>query len=540
MTGPKRYLTLSVVSGIFLGVAFPPSPTGLTAFVAFVPFLILSREIDGYGRLFRYSYLMLFIFHLLTLYWAGGFVHGRDLYMMSAGTLLLVGHPLIYSIPLLLWNFIRKKLGFNIALFSFPFVWTAFEYVHSISQLSFPWIIIGNTQTHDLALIQFASVTGVYGISFLLLSVNVVVFLLWKNIVDQKGKVFTGQTVACAILIVLLFVLPKIYGLRALINYQKPTTNDHVRIAVVQPNIDPFEKWQESVNSQLEILKTLTVSVRDSNVDLVLWPETAIPFYILNAKYLSYQHALRKFVDTLGLRLLTGAPDITYYLPGEEVPVGAKGAGDLRYDNYNASMLFQFDKTEIQKYAKINLVPFAEHVPYSEYLSFLNAAQWNFGLGGWSIGKDSTVFQFTTQAGTEACFSNFICYESVFPGFVASFVNKGAQFITIITNDSWWGNTSGAYQHQRYAVLRAVENRRWVIQCANGGISCFVDPMGNVYDETKLYSQSVLVKDIYLNNELTFYAKHGDWFAEICLIVTTCVVFTVLGLSLFPKMKLVP
>jgi apolipoprotein N-acyltransferase len=219
--------------------------------------------------------------------------------------------------------------------------------------------------------------------------------------------------------------------------------------------------------------------------------------------------------------LFTGVPDIRYYQPGEIIPGSSKvAANGQRYETFNSSMLLQPNVAEIQKYAKILLVPFAERVPFSEELSFLNAMKWNFGLGGWGIGRDTTVFQFHAKNIPEVRFSNMICYESVYPGFVASFVRKGAQFLTVITNDSWWGNTSGARQHEQYAVVRAVENRRWIARCANGGISCFIDPFGHTMQPTEMYTQSTIVENIELRNDLTFYSRHGDWLAESCLVLS--------------------
>jgi apolipoprotein N-acyltransferase len=296
-----------------------------------------------------------------------------------------------------------------------------------------------------------------------------------------------------------------------------------IRIGVVQPNIDPFEKWSGHEAAQMEGLLRLTESVADSGLDLVLWPETATPFYLLHPANSAWLEEIRSLVDRRNINLLTGIPDIVYYPSDAAAPAGSKvSENGRRYDSYNSSILLEPHQTgPFQKYAKIVLVPFAEHVPYSEYLNVLHAAQWNFGLGGWSIGRDTTVFSFHTRGGSARC-ANFICYESVFPGFVAGFVRKGAEFLTVVTNDSWWGNTSGAYQHERAAVMRAVENRRWVVQCANGGISCAVDPEGRVERSMGMYAAGALVAVVHPSDERTFYTEHGDWFAELSLAAAGC------------------
>lgn len=120
---------------------------------------------------------------------------------------------------------------------------------------------------------------------------------------------------------------------------------------------------------------------------------------------------------------------------------------------------------------------------------------------------------------------------------MAGFVRKGAEYLTLITNDSWWGNTSGAYQHKQYAVLRAVENRRWIVQCANGGISCIIDPSGRIVQSTVLYTQGWMAADIQTNDALTFYTSHGDWFAEGCLVLSAFFLMAALGSKVYLNIR---
>jgi apolipoprotein N-acyltransferase len=304
------------------------------------------------------------------------------------------------------------------------------------------------------------------------------------------------------------------------IEKEKISQRNPLTISVIQPNIDTFEKWTVDPTVPLDILKNQMKEVRAIHPDLVLWPETAIPFYILHPQNRYQLNQIRQLVDYLDVYLLTGIPDIEYYPQANKYPRSSKKSiNGERYDTYNSSMLISPRDNNIQKYAKIVLVPFAERVPFSEELSFLDIMEWNFGLGGWGHGRDTTVFNIKNHFGEEVKFSNLICYESVCPNFVRLFVNKGAEFLTVITNDSWWGNTSGAYQHKQFAILRAIENRRWVIQCANGGISCFIDPYGNIIRETKMYVKTEITDKIEPKTEITFYTRHGDWLAEICIIL---------------------
>lgn len=536
----KFKILLAVFTGLMLGCSFPPVPTGVLAAFAFVPFFLLLSSLETYGQAFRYGYLTFFIFNLITLYWPGGYVHGRDYYMMVAGGLLLFAHPFFFLLPVFAFIFVRKQYSFKTALFIFPFFWVTFEYLHSLTQAAFPWLILGNTQTYDLVLIQIASQTGVYGISFWLLVLNVLTFILFSKLLLREFPVVSKQTFGFIVILAVVYLLPKIYGFAVLVDADGVTNEDtvSVKVAMIQPNIDPFEKWTESAERQLQIHQEMTEEAKQSNVDLVIWSETAIPFYINQPQHQHYFQLIKRQVDTSQFTLFSGFPDIVYYFDEKLLPKTYQvSKAGYKYNSYNSSLLIQPFSDVIQKYAKIRLVPFAERVPWADVFSFLDAMRWNFGLGGWAIGTDTTVFRFRTRQGREVLFSNLICYESIYPGFTAEFVRKGAQFLTIITNDSWWGNTSGAYQHMRYSILRAIENRRWIARCANGGISCFIDPYGRVIGATELYTKKIVVGEIVPQSEMTFYSKLGDWFAEMCLIISLFTLMASIGKVTYYKIR---
>lgn len=530
-------LLLASLSGVLLGAAFPPIPTGITAAFAFVPFFLLFESIDEYGTAFRYCYVTFFIFNLISMYWVGGFTHCKDIYMIIAGILLLVAHPIFFYIPIFFWIFIKRILGFRFSIISFPFLWIGFEYLHSITEIGFPWLTLGNTQTYDISIIQITSFTGVYGLSFWLLWLNVIAFILFAKLLVNEWKIFSVKTIICVLLLVLLYLLPKYYGNLVL---KKSDTQfaKTIKVAIIQPDIDTFEKWTINPEEPLDVIQRQTEEIINRQIDLVIWPETAMPFYILHPNNRYHFEKIKLQVNSLKINLLTGIPDIYYFKDGEEIPKSSKISMDGRpYETYNSSMLLQPGSEVVQKYAKNALVPFAERVPFSEALNFLNAAQWNFGLGGWARGRDTTVFQFSTLGGDTVEFSNMICYESVFPSLVVEFVKRGAHFLTVITNDSWWGNTSGAYQHKQFAILRAVENRRWMIQCANGGISCFINPLGKMTLETILYTKTIVYGFIDLHKEITFYTKHGDWLPEIALIFSAFFIMAALSKQFYTYIR---
>jgi len=544
-----RY-SLGVLSGIMLGLSYPPLTTGVLAAFAFIPLFIVFEGVDTIGKAFRTSYVPFFVFNVLTLWWVGGFTHGRDAYMMAAGLALVLAHPIFMAVPMIAMTFVQKYTNYRTAMLSFPFLWVTFEYLHSITQVAFPWLLLGNTQTYDLAAIQFASLTGVYGISFWLLWINVLGFFLYRKLSTHTWKTFSWQSISAVLGIVVLYFTPKIYGssiLNETASVSDRTGNDSIAlpdtsgseaivphsitVGIVQPNIDPFEKWQTHAEKQLAVLEEMTGEFSRGEVDLIIWPETALPFFVFARQNYHVFERIRTQVDSLGISLFTGIPDFVYYPDPTAAPRSSRVVKETgqRYDYFNSSMLLQPHVEEIQKYAKMILVPFSERVPYADVFTFLQAFEWDFGLGGWQIGSDTTVFLLRLKDGGVVRFSNLICYESIFPGFVAEFVRRGAHFLTIITNDSWWGNTFGPYQHQQYAVLRAVENRRSIARCANGGISCFIDPYGRVKKSAGMYVKTNLIGEVQTRTELTFYSKHGDIFSQCCLLITAFILATAAG-----------
>jgi apolipoprotein N-acyltransferase len=523
---------------MMLGFSFPPFKTGILIAFAFIPLFFVLSEYDSYGKAFRSSYFTFFIFNLIAISWVGGFGEHKDFYLIIAGIFLLVVHPLFLSVPIIIFTFIRRNLSFKLAVYAFPFIWVSFEFLHSLSELAFPWLTLGNTMSYDLSLIQFINYTGVFGLSFWVLCINVVCFVLFVRILLKEYSIVSRQSLSMVVLILIIYFLPKIHGTLVLQKSQQAQQRK-VNIAIIQANIDPWEKWEyDTQEYQLEKYQSMTKNIPDS-IDLVIWSETATPYYVLMPQYEFYFQKIKKQVDGLNTALLTGIPDIYIYKAGDKIPPSSRIFRNTSefYDSFNSSMLLIPHSNQIQKYAKMRLVPFSERVPYADALHFLSFPQWGVGIGGWGIGKDTTVFKLPLKDSTKVKFSNLICYESIYPTFVSNFVRKGAEFLTIITNDSWWGDSFGPYQHQRYAIFRAVENRRWIARCANGGISCFIDSYGNVYDQTRIFTTTMIVNSIKVNDDLTFYTIHGDVFAKICLFISGFFVAAALGKKIYLKVR---
>jgi apolipoprotein N-acyltransferase len=237
-------------------------------------------------------------------------------------------------------------------------------------------------------------------------------------------------------------------------------------------------------------------------------------------------------------------PDIIYFDENDKIPEDAKynESGKFYYATYNAILFFSPQSDNIQRYGKMKLVPFGERVPFVDQLPFLgDLIKWSVGISGWNVGKNKSVFKIPirdelskTLPGIDSLYlAGLVCYESIYPNFVASFIQKNADMVAIVTNDSWYGNSSGPYQHKEMSVLRAVENRKSVVRAANGGISTIIDPLGITKAETEMFTKTVLTGDVIIQNDETFFMKHP----LIIPLLSSLFSLWVFGIFLMKKIK---
>jgi apolipoprotein N-acyltransferase len=229
-------------------------------------------------------------------------------------------------------------------------------------------------------------------------------------------------------------------------------------------------------------------------------------------------------------------PDIIYDLNQNNIPEDSKFSkpGSYYYRTYNGVIGLNPGTREIQRYGKMKLVPLGERVPFVDQFAFLgDLLKWGVGITGWNIGKDTTVFKISNAKIDTIKIGGLVCYESVDPVFVTSFVQKGAELITVVTNDSWYGKSSGPYQHKDFAMLRAVENRRSVVRCANGGVSCIINAKGEILAETDMFVKTTLVGEVPIQDEKTFYSENP----LIVPILSSVFSFWIFGMNILIWLK---
>ncbi len=504
----------AIVSGILLGIAFPPFPFPYLMFVGLIPYLIALENKKTLAEVNRLTYLMAFVFCLISLYWVGSWTKEADPFLMISGVALLFFNPILFLIPSSLYHLTQKYINRKATFFLLPFFWVSYEYLYSVTEFRFPWLTLGNGVSHFTSFIQIADIIGAYGLSLIILFINVLLYLTYINWGKNKNA-FRKYL----FLSLLMITLPLIYGGIKL--SEQPAGEEKLRVGLIQPDFNPWLKWDAgNLEQQLNIYLKLSQQAVDSGAQFIAWPESALPVYLLSGSYPDAVNKIHKFADSNGISLLTGMPDVRFF-DSTNAPWDAKKSSTSRfyYTTYNSALLFNPNERDIQRYGKIKLVPFGEKVPYVNYLPFIGELiKWNVGISSWNTGQDTVVFNIKNK--TDISFASLICIESIYPDFTAQFVNRSANFIAVITNDSWYGYSSGPFQHRDISRLRAVENRRYVVRAANGGISCIINPRGEIIKETGLFERSVLVGDIYISREITFFTRHPLVVPFLCLFVT--------------------
>ena len=498
---------LATATGILLGLSYPPVPL---PFLVFPAFFLIFRIIDlsGSAREAAYwTYPAFVIWNLITTYWL-------MMATFAGGVAAILANSVVMTIPVMLqYKVQRKNLApWLIALLQTAF-WLSFEFLHHHWDLAWPWLTVANAWANVPQLVQYISVTGYWGISiWVLLSVSMG-YQFYKTR-ERIPRVGTALAIA---------VFP-LWSAGILLLGTDTEPDYSQQVVVVQPNFDSYQQHGgfDSPYRANEHLIRLTDSVRTEDTRLVVWPENAIQAQISNLD--SFSEASRRTKDRLerkaiewGATLIAGATYFQFY-SANQAPRLPYPSSRGPYLPYNSALGFYPDSSrEMEVYRKHNLVPIVERIPFVHFLNTIdlfNLVSWNtiqnYGKGyradSFSVGKTQTPA--------------LICYDSVFPSWTKTYVQKGAGYLTIITNDGWWGNTSGHEQHFAYARLRAIELDRWIVRSANNGISGIIAPDGSVAVETPYWQQTAFRYEVPVHSSLTLYARFGDWLPALMLALS--------------------
>lgn len=488
-------ILLSLLSGIFLFFSFPKYGIGFIAWFAFIPLFLSLRTDDIYSG-FKTGFLTGLIAHVGIFYWIAivTFQYGHlPMYIGIIVMLLLAGYLSLYtaSFAAITVYFRKRKIALFLAV---PSLWVVIEYLKSHLFTGFPWANLAYSQYLQQRLIQISDITGIYGISFLIIMVNIF-FYQWI-----LNGIWNGIPKKQLIVLSILLLLAIGYGdyriktIRALLH-----DCETLDVALIQGNIKQDEKWNiEYQNKTVEIYRTLSEHVALPERGLIVWPETSVPFY-----YLEDTSPLKRTVSQIAKRsmsfLLFGSPS---YM--------RDGSGSIY--NKNSAYLLGPSGNILGRYDKVRLVPYGEYVPLKQL--FPHIEKLVAGVGDFKQGEGYYTIPMNGKK-----LGVLICYEAIFSEGARIYKSQNAGMLINITNDAWFGDTSAPYQHLSMTLFRAIENRLFFIRSANSGISAIIDPTGNIISRTKLFERTTLQGRVKLVNKQTFYAAYSDVFVYVCGLI---------------------
>jgi apolipoprotein N-acyltransferase len=527
----KRQIWLALFSAALLWLAWPPIPfTSPILLIAFLPLMIALQEIEESDRkrkgrfVFLTAGLCFLVWNTVSIYWVFNSLNAV-MPTFVASLLSLIPFCLgafLMTLSFWLYKKIARKTKPIIADISLIGFWISYEFLHQSWDLKFPWMTLGNGFAASPQLIQWYEYTGVYGGTFWVLVSNLLLFRLWMaaRVKSKKLKVESVKSPIKGLAIAFFVWIFAPISLSILVYSTFVEEINPSNIVVVQPNIDPYSKYGTlSPEQQLTKLIKLSKEKGQVNTEFFIWPETALVGFTEESDFRNTPNykSVQVFLDSFkNATVITGAETYLVYPKKETLTAKYSKENNFWWDSFNTAVAIE-NTPKLQFYHKSKLVPGVEKMPFPEVLSILNPLFEKFGGTTGGYGSQNAPSNLYTSSGIGVVPA--ICYESIWGEWIARSVNEGAQFIAIITNDGWWGNTSGKDQHLEYASLRAIENRRWVARSANTGISAFINQRGDIVEKTKWWEDAVIKQDINLNSEITFYTSHPDWIVFPFLLI---------------------
>src|SRR5262245_5005209 len=522
---PGRQISLAVASGLLLPLCFPKFDIGLLAWIALVP---LHLALDGSirWRAFRLGWLSGTIGFTGIMAWVVTAMHtyGKVPLLISYAVMLLLTAYLGLFVALYCAGFVWfRSLVPRYGLFATPCLWVTLELARTYLFSGLPWSLLGYSQYRQIDLIQISDHLGVYGVSFLIVLVNVAI----AEMIAWLMPLFRGFVPArlpwelvttSAILVGLSWA----YSTSLIVGEGIRAPQVNLGIGVVQPNVDQAVKWDQSFRDEtLARYDRLTGSF-GYGTDLVVWPEAATPF--VYEREPMYQLRLVAIAQRASAPLLFGSPAVRF-------------DSDRRPYLLNSAYLLSPDGPLLGRYDKQHLVPFGEYIPLKSSLLFFLDKMVE-GIGDFQAGPGPNVFSFTPRLPAHGAdgatssrpvrFGVLICYEVIFPDLVRRFALNGAEFLVTITNDAWFGESSAPMQHFSMVVFRSVESHLSFARAANTGISGFIDPFGRILQASPIFTEVAMQATIPAWQPHTFYSRHGDVFAYGCVLI--CAILCLFGL----------
>lgn len=507
LTSPTRLLAVGL-TGLIHPLCFPHYDLGWLAWIALVP---LTFALSGLttGKAFQYGWMAGTLAFVGTTPWVITAMHqfGQVPFVVSGLLMLLLATYLGVFVGAYAWGYVRLQRNSSSWLWlAAPALWVSLEYLRTYALSGFPWMLLGYSQYQWLPMIQFSDMTGVYGVSFIVVMGNVAITSMVTWAWQKKGKSSDSFPWQPALAFSVILSTALLYGYWQ-INQQNilETSAKSLSIGLVQPNISQDKKWDAAyIDETLKRYTTLSQQT-GQHLDLLIWPEAATPFFF--EKELEYQKVILSILRESKSPLLFGSPTLRFEPDGKPFLL-------------NSAYLLSPEKLLTGRYDKRHLVPFGEYVPLKWLLFFLEKLV--VGIGDFKPGQGPMTLSLPDPTNKlDASIGVPICFEIIFPDLVRHMAKEGANVLVTLTNDAWFGDSSAPYQHFSMAVFRAVENHLAVARAANTGISGLIGPDGRILTQTPIFTEQAVTGSIPIRTSPpTFYTQYGDAFSWSCVILT--------------------
>ncbi|MBR4299802.1 MAG: apolipoprotein N-acyltransferase [Bacteroidales bacterium] len=513
---------LVVIFAIMMSVPFIIPHTGIISLFGIIPLLCMERiaDLSGKKRIWPYHYTAFVLWNAITTFWVCNATIGGGIFAILANSLQM---SLVFG----LFRLSKKKFSGSLPYIFLAMAWIAWERFYFDAEISWPWLVLGNSFARTTWAIQWYEMTGALGGSLWIWACNLGLFGLLVSLSDgsffawnRKARIVSAAGYL-AILIAPMIISGSI-GKQYRNSMESP---EQLEVLIIQPNIDPYNKFEAMTQDQQNAIleEKMEQALKDRKGDstaaplLVLSPETFTRDIICGDYPRS--RTWRRFTSFLkdypNVSMLFGASSYEYIMSDERPTATARHINDGLWVESHNSALMTDGTTRTEIFHKNKLVVGVEHTPYPAV--FCRIDDMLGGVMGRCVGQgDITLLNVRPIEGQAIPIGCAICYESVYGEYYTDYVRKGARAMAIITNDAWWGDTPGYRQHLSYASIRAIETRRAIARCANTGISAIISPSGEILQPTPWWEPAVIKAHVPLREDITFYVSHGDITGRIC------------------------
>lgn len=529
-----KYVLLTLISAMLLSVSWPTYGVPFFIFFALVPLLMMEHGVSKFSDykrkswvVFGLSYLCFVIWNIVTTGWLYGSKNPDGSHSLMAVVFPVLVNSFLYSLVFQCYHWYKNAQGTYWGLGFLISIWMSFEKFHLGWELTWPWLNLGNVFSDYPKLIQWYDTLGATGGSFWILVINVLIFYTvrtWEAGRKRKDLIKNSAIVAA------LIVLPMIVSVIKYNNFdEKPI--GQVNVLMLQPDLDPYaEKYSKDSLTIEQDLLALAEKNSTGKIDYYMAPETALPgrgsiSETAFEKSLLLNNIKGFLSNHPGSVFATGISSHRFYYNPADLPKEAYQINSgVWVSSYNTAIQL-VPNQKVQAYHKGKLVPGVEIFPYMNVLKpLLGDAMLNLGGTVASLGTDKERVAFSNPY-NKGKIAPIICYESIYGEFVTDYVKKGANFLGIMTNDSWWGVTEGHKQLLSYAKLRAIETRREIARAANSGISAHINAKGEIMADTFYGDQTALFAKVNLYDTMTFYSRAGDLLSRFSIFALGFLLF---------------